>query len=464
MNFRVFNKDVPLHILLFVAGETVLIFGAVLLAAFLRLGSLEASILSKEVLEKSLLIVAACQISIYYNDLYNLRTFVTPLETALRLIKAIGIACICLALVCYLFPSIMIGSAVFFTSLFFLVLFISLWRLLYYFVLKNRMLSERLLIFGSGYLTRQVVNEIMDRPDSGYEIAGVIRENNSKVEGLVPRVPVFNMIGTLYDLATKLNAKKIVVAMDEKRGTLPTADLLYCKMKGMTIVEGETLYEELTGKLFVERLNPSWLIFSEGFRKSSFTRFSKRLTGSVLAATCLILTLPMAIFAIIAIKLDSPGPVFFRQTRLGEDGKTFQILKFRSMIHDAERVSGPRWATEEDERITRVGRVLRKYRLDELPQMWNVLKGDMSFVGPRPERPEFVESLSKQIPYYSERHTVKPGITGWAQVCYRYGASVNDSLEKLKYDLFYVKNMSMTFDLLIVIKTIKIVLLQTGAR
>jgi len=464
MNFRVFNKDVPLHILLFIAGETVLIYGAVLLSAFLRLGSLEASILSGQVLRKSILITAACQISIYYSDLYNLKAFVTPLETALQLTKAIGIACISLAIIYYLFPSLLIGSGVFFVALIFLVLFLSLWRLLYYFILKNRILSEKLLIYGSGHLTRQVVNEIMDRPDSGYEIAGVIRQNNSKIEGLVPSVPLISMNGSLYDLTTKLNAKKIVVTMDEKRGTLPTADLLCCKMKGVTIVEGETLYEELTGKLFVERLNPSWLIFSEGFRKSPLTRFSKRLTGSVLAAFCIIITLPLAILAMITIKLDSPGPIFFRQTRLGEDGRTFQILKFRSMINNAEGVSGPRWATEKDERITRVGAILRKYRLDELPQMWNVLKGDMSFVGPRPERPEFVKSLSKQIPYYSERHTVKPGITGWAQVCYRYGSSVDDALEKLKYDLFYVKNMSMTFDLLIMLRTIKIVLMQTGAR
>jgi exopolysaccharide biosynthesis polyprenyl glycosylphosphotransferase len=194
------------------------------------------------------------------------------------------------------------------------------------------------------------------------------------------------------------------------------------------------------------------------------TRFVKRITGFVMAGVLVLLTLPLIGIIALAIKLDSKGPVFFKQNRCGVEGRPFKVLKFRSMIDDAEASSGPRWATDDDWRITRVGRILRKYRLDELPQIWNVLKGEMSFVGPRPERPEFVEKLTEMIPYYSQRHTVKPGITGWAQVCYRYGSSVQDALEKLKYDLFYAKNMSLAMDVMIMLKTIKIVLLKSGAR
>lgn len=326
------------------------------------------------------------------------------------------------------------------------------------------MFTERVMMLGLGNLARQIIDEIKDRLDTGYQMAGVISPNSSSPSVVFSGIPLFSMDGNLCELADFLQAQKIIVAMDEKRGMLPTDQLLRCKMKGIKIVEGETLYEELTGKIFVEKLNPGWLIFSDGFRKSRITRLTKRVAGLVLASVGLVLTLPVIGLIALAIKLESKGPVFFRQDRCGKDGHVFKLYKFRSMIDDAEAGSGPRWAAEDDWRVTRVGRYLRKCRLDELPQMWNVLKGDMSFVGPRPERPEFASDLAEKIPYYSERHTVRPGITGWAQVSYRYGASVEESLEKLKYDLFYVKNMSLVLDLIIIFRTVKIVLLTSGAR
>ena len=235
-------------------------------------------------------------------------------------------------------------------------------------------------------------------------------------------------------------------------------------MSGMTILEGESFYEKWAGKILAENINPSWLIYSDGFRKSRFTKFIKRLTGLVLSSLGLLLALPVTAVIAIAIKFESRGPVIYRQKRCGQDGRIFNLCKFRSIIDNAEGSSGPVWAMDDDDRVTRVGKIIRKFRLDELPQLWNVLKGDMSFVGPRPERPEFVEELEKIVPYYSERHTVKPGITGWAQVSYGYGASVEDALEKLKYDLFYIKNMSMLFDFMVILKTAKIVIQQSGAR
>ncbi len=220
----------------------------------------------------------------------------------------------------------------------------------------------------------------------------------------------------------------------------------------------------LTGKLIVEQINPAWLIFSEGFHKSRIRRFLKRTTDLLLSITLLILLLPVIIITAVIIKIDSTGPVFFSQERVGENRKTYMVYKFRSMIAEAEKHSGPVWAQDGDDRITRVGSFIRKWRIDEIPQLINVLKGDMSFVGPRPEREFFVKELEDIIPYYGERFTVKPGITGWAQVSYGYGASVEDAIQKLNYDLFYIKNMSTFMDLMIVLRTIKIVLFSKGAR
>jgi sugar transferase (PEP-CTERM system associated) len=329
------------------------------------------------------------------------------------------------------------------------------------------MFTEKVMILGSGKLFREIIDEVTYRPDSGYQIAGVTSVNSATPLTLpqgIPHSSTNSTNGTLCELAESLHAKKIIVAMDERRGNLPTQELLHCRMKGIQVLEGATLYEQLTGKVFVEKLNPSWFIFSDGFRNSRMTRFTKRATGLVLASVCLLLMLPLIGIIALAIKLDSKGPVIFKQNRCGEGGRLFELCKFRSMIDNAEGACGPCWAADNDGRVTRMGRLLRKYRLDEIPQMWNVLKGDMSFVGPRPERPEFVRKLAEMIPYYRERLTVKPGITGWAQVSYRYGASVEDACEKLKYDLFYIKNMSFIMDLIIILKTAKIVLLKSGAR
>ncbi len=464
MILRLFSKDLPLGKLLFVVGEGLLIYVSVVLAAFVRFGSIETSFLSGEILGKAALILGVCQASLYYNELYDLKVTDTYLELGIRLTKAVGVASIVLAVIYYLIPQLLIGRDVFIISLVFLGLLLVSWRYAYHWVLRRRLFAERIMIVGHGTLCEEIIHEINSRPDSGYQIAGLVSTNANSPSNLPPDIPAFSMGASVCQLANDFDAKRIIVAMDERRGKLPTEDLLRCKMGGIQVQEGETLYEELTGRLFVENLNPSWLIFSDGFRKPRITRFVKRFTGSVIAGVLLLLTLPLVAIIAVAIKLDSKGPIFFKQERCGMDSRPFSLVKFRSMIHEAEALSGPVWATDDDWRVTRVGKILRKYRLDELPQIWNVLKGEMSFVGPRPERPAFVEKLSETIPYYSERHTVKPGITGWAQVCYQYGSSVEEALEKLKYDLFYVKNMSLAMDLMILFKTVKIVLLRSGAR
>jgi sugar transferase (PEP-CTERM system associated) len=327
------------------------------------------------------------------------------------------------------------------------------------------MFTEKILVLGSGEFSQKILSEVNGHRDSGYRLAGLITTNSERPCTLPTHIPILSLNdNNICTFAESQRVRKIVVAMDDRRGKLPINELLRCKMTGMTVLEGESFYEKITGKILAENLNPSWLIYSDGFRKSQLIRLRKRLGDVVLAGLGLLVSLPLTLLAAVAIKLDSKGPIIYKQKRCGQNGRIFELCKFRSMIDNAEAECGPVWALDNDCRITRVGKILRKFRFDEIPQMWNVLKGDMSFIGPRPERPEFVKELVRMVPYYSERHTVKPGITGWAQVSYGYAASVEDALEKLKYDLFYIKNMSLFMDFMIIFKTVKIVLQPSGAR
>ena len=271
---------------------------------------------------------------------------------------------------------------------------------------------------------------------------------------------------SLSDLALELGAEEIVIAMDDRRGNLPIRELLDCRLQGIEVIDLIEFLERETGKIRIDLVSPGWLIFSEGFRKTKFRQAVKRLMDVTVSAIALVFFLPMLIIVALLIKLEDGlrAPVLYRQLRVGHNGVPFNVLKFRSMVVDAEADGKAVWATENDNRVTRVGRVIRKLRLDELPQIFNVLPGQMSIVGPRPERPEFVDKLSESIPYYAERHTVKPGVTGWAQLRYSYGASEEDAAEKLKYDLYYVKNHTMLLDLLIILQTVEVMLWSKGAR
>jgi sugar transferase (PEP-CTERM system associated) len=260
------------------------------------------------------------------------------------------------------------------------------------------------------------------------------------------------------------NITLIIVAMDERRGAFPVDELLKCKVSGIDVQDGVNFYETITGKLIVERINPSWLIFSDGFKASFTRRIVKRALDLSCAVCGLIMLLPLLLITAVLIKLESKGPIFFAQERVGRWEKQFMLYKFRSMRKDAEEKTGPVWAEAEDPRITRVGRLIRKTRIDELPQLWNVLKGEMSIVGPRPERAFFVDQLKKRIPYYSQRFVVKPGLTGWAQILFTYGASEEDAAEKLRHELYYIKNMSTMMDIVIMLGTLKIVILGRGAQ
>ena len=323
---------------------------------------------------------------------------------------------------------------------------------------------ERVLIVGTGETARQVCRWITGANSTDHAVVGFAGDAEED-EGTVLAMGV--RVQTHYAaLATFApdRVDRVIVALDEKRGTLPVRQLMELRLRGIEIDEATSFLERACGKIAVETMLPSWLIFSEGFKSTPMRSFLKRTADIVLSSLLLLLTIPLMAFTAVLIKLDSRGPVLYRQSRLGRNGHNIELLKFRSMSEDAEMKSGPTWALENDPRVTRVGRVIRKLRIDELPQLLNVLRGEMSFVGPRPEREHFARLLDQKIPYYGLRLVTRPGLTGWAQVEYGYGATDEDALEKLKYDLYYIKNGNLLFDLWIVLKTVKVVLLGSGAR
>ncbi len=316
--------------------------------------------------------------------------------------------------------------------------------------------AGRVLLVGNGQLAQQMAGLIEEGSDR-FELAGRVEY---PAAGADDPVTTFGILET----AKRLDAGKVLISLTERRGVFPLQAMLDCKLSGIEVLDAPDMYERITGKLLIENITPSWFIFCHGFRVTPTLRAVKRAMDIVLSLVGLFLFAPFGLLVALAIKLDSPGPVFFRQVRVGQGDRHFELVKFRSMRQDAEKNTGAVWAQKNDARVTRLGRFLRKCRIDEIPQLLNVLKGEMSLVGPRPERPEFVEKLKERIPYYSERHYVKPGVSGWAQVCYPYGASVEDAVEKLRYDMYYIKNISVLLDIRVILKTVAVMLYCKGSR
>lgn len=464
MIIRIFELYIPIRKIAFFFLESAFIAGIVILGTYLRfLGDPISPYPYEYLILKVLLIVACVQLSLYYFDLYDLKVYRSNIELGIRLLQSLGVSSIFLAFLYYLFPFLIISRGIYLISLCFVGLVIVSWRFIYNYILRTRQLDQRIMIIGSGPLAKSIASEIVERMDSGFKIIGFITDNPEKVGEKLVNPSILGDQSQILDIAIREKVDRIIVAMEERRGKFPETQLLACKMRGIPVEEGIAFYEHLTGRMQVESLHPSFLIFSDGFKKSELTLWAKRVTGFTLSSIGLILLSPLILAVAILIKIDSQGPVFYKQERVGRGGKIFNLLKFRSMVENAE-TNGPVWAENDDKRVTRVGRWIRKWRIDEVPQMLNVVKGDMSFVGPRPERPYFVATLKKEIPFYDQRFSVKPGLTGWAQIKYRYGASKEDALEKLKYDLYYIKNLSSFFDLLIIFETIKVVLFGKGAR
>lgn len=465
----------------FVLGEALIIALGAVIAVYLRIGTTAELFSWRYSWPRLLLVPIILEVTFYYFDLHSFRVNRSFAWVTARVAQAMAVGTLTLAVIYYILPRLFLGRGVLLLSYFTITLLVLLWRGLYAWALSQRVFSTRLIIIGHGSLADSIIDEVISRSDNVYSVVCLVdlTPPRNRAEDapepaddidLMPhwasllRAELRHDADELAGLVRFTQADMIVVAADEKRGKLPLEGLLRCRVLGVPIITGEDFYEQISGRILAERIRPGWLIFSPGFTQSRARRFTKRLMDVTLSALGLALSLPLAVLTAVAVKLDSRGPVLFSQQRVGHNDRLFTIYKFRSMVQGAEDGSGPVWAQENDPRVTRVGRMIRKLRLDEIPQLWNVLRGDMSFVGPRPERPHFVDQLSAELPYYRERHTVKPGVTGWAQISYPYGSSVAAALEKLNYDLYYIKHSSFSMDVMIILRTIKIILFGGGGR
>jgi sugar transferase (PEP-CTERM system associated) len=451
---------------LLLLAEAALVYGAIISAVCLRVGIADApyELITKHGYWKAGVAMSFCLAAFYLFDLYDFIVMHDRRELVLRLIQALGLAWIALALAFYAYPGLMLGRSI---SLIALPLALSLmvgWRVSIHWFLGHPDIGERILIVGSGNLAVEVAREILSRPDAGYRIVGFVGTDSELLGKSLINPRVIGLTEQLGEIVKLEGIDRIVVAMGERRGLLPTDRLLQLSLAGeVSIEEGASFYERVTGRVSLNMIRPSWLIFSSRGRQAKLATLSREAVHWLVALLGLALSLPLVALTAILVKLDSRGPVFYKQDRVGKNGRTFVLVKFRSMRVDAEK-SGPVWASKSDDRTTRVGRIIRKVRIDEIPQFWNILRGEMSFVGPRPERPHFVAQLAEEIPYYEQRHLIAPGLTGWAQIKYPYGASIEDARQKLQYDLFYIKNHGLILDAIIMFETIKIILFGRGAQ
>ncbi len=454
--------------LLLIACEGAMILAAVVLAAWIRLGRDAADVMLRDQgLLKAILITLSCQFCFYYADLYDLRVVGDRRELFVRTLQALGAASLILAVFYYWIPALVIGRGVFIIAAGLVIVVTIGWRIAFVWVTRHVRPRERILLVGTSPAAVRFARELQDRQSElGVVIVGFADAGPEAAErGLeLSGSSIVHGIDDIPALVKSLSVDRVVVSLADARGRLPMDKLLQMRMAGVSFAQLPSVYEEYTGKIAVDNLRPSWLVFSDGFEKVTDTRGMKRLVDLAAASLVFLLALPLMVVAAAAIKISSSGPALYRQARVGLNGRVFTIVKFRSMQVDAEAGTGAVWSTPgRDSRVTAVGGFLRRSRIDELPQLWNVLRGDMSLVGPRPERPEFVEGLTENIPFYGLRHAVRPGLTGWAQVRYPYGASVEDALQKLQYDLFYIKNRSMALDLYIMFETLKTVVTRSGS-
>ena len=445
-----------------IVGDLLIAAGAFYLGVYLRFGGLEEGLMKyQDIVIRGMSFVLVPILCSFFIELYDQQKNRGKKEILLRCLIAGVLSLLVLSSIYYIIPetklwrgNLALSLLVFTTAQFF-------WHTTHTIFLGLPAFAKRVLILGIGQKAEHI-GSMIGATNHNYVLAGYI---DCPSEALA--VPAYQIVGdgeSIFEIAQKQRAQKIVISLSEKRGVLPLRDIMNCKLSGIDVLDAPSFYEEVMGKLFIEDTRPSWFIFSDGFRITALKKVYKRFFDIMCSLIGLTIASPLMLIAGILIKVNSSGPVFFRQVRVGEREKDFVLYKFRTMRQDAEQGTGAVWAKENDTRVTGVGNILRKTRFDEIPQLFNVLKGDMSLIGPRPERPEFVDKLKEIIPYYSERHFVKPGITGWAQVKYQYGASVEDAVEKLRYDLYYIKNLSFFLDMLIVLETVKVVLFGRGSR
>ncbi len=455
---RLFNHYLSLRVLVLTLVEALVLFQSLVVGFEIwTIGKALPAPITQAVLFALIMLLMMTALGLYeaYDESFRV--------TLQRIIVAYGLTLVTLSVVFYVFPQTYVERGVFAVASVFALAGEILVRLFFFRVTAAGLPRRRVLVLGNGVEAEQVIRFLNEGA----------RGRTIQYAGLYPVVPEKDANGKtrtinhdhLLRTIRDLNVGEIVIAVRERRGgVLPLRQLLDAKLRGIQVIDLATFYERELGMLYIDHIKASWLIFGEGFSQGLLRDVVKRVFDLFFGMLLLIVSLPVQLLAVLAIAIDSGMPILYRQERVGQGGRIFTIIKFRTMVDDAEKDGTPRWAQQGDSRITRVGRFLRFTRVDELPQLFNVLRGDMSFVGPRPERPFFVRHLLEDIPYYDLRHSVKPGITGWSQVRYPYGASVGDSMQKLQYDLYYVKNHSLFLDLLILVDTVQVVLLGKGAR
>jgi sugar transferase (PEP-CTERM system associated) len=464
--FRFFGKYVPRKTATLMVGETALIVLGLLLASWVRFqdqASFGHFLHDPSLPLKFALVIFVCLICFYYNDLYDLQVVSRRAELLIRLFQALGTASVILAVLYFCLPQMMLGRGIASLAAVFVSVLLAGWRLTVDLAGSVFRTQYRILVAGTGVPGIRLVRAILSHPELNFKVVGFLDEKGENIGKSLVNPGIIGGVKEIETLVERERIDRVILAFAERRGRMPLSELLHVRLAGVPVENAHTLYERITGRIMLDRLSPTSLILSEGFRKNLLLLLVKRCVDILVSTAALVLLSPLVLVTALAIRLDTKGPVLFHQQRVGLGGRTFTILKFRTMYQDAEREQ-PRWAAKDDYRITRVGRLLRPLRFDEVPQFINVLRGEMSLVGPRPERPEFVRMLEKQIPFYSERHSLRPGITGWAQIKFQYASSIEATKTKLEYDLFYIKHLSILLDILIIFQTVRVVLAARGAR
>jgi sugar transferase (PEP-CTERM system associated) len=463
---RIGGQYYPRKTLIIALSEGLVIMGSLLMATclrFLHWAAILDFLADRNNWYRFVAVAIICQLSLYYNDLYDLRATRNPSVLLIRSLRALGTSFIALAMLYYLFPHIRLERGIVALMAPLALSFIITCRLGVY---PSRGLArplERVLIMGTGPSAVGLTREILTRPELQCKIVGFLAEKGENIAKPLVNPGIIGGISQLEEIVDRECIDRVVISLGERRGVLPFQAMATLKLQGLPIEDAESVYERLTGRIMTDQLRPSWLILSDGFNKSRFLLAGKRAIDIFVSAILLALTAPIMLLIALALLLEDGTPILFRQERIGLGGRAFQILKFRSMRLGAEK-GRPQWTVDGDPRITRVGRFIRKYRLDELPQFINILRGEMSLVGPRPEVPYFCELLEKEIAFYNQRHVVRPGLTGWAQVKYQYGATLEEAKTKFEFDLFYIKHLSLMLDLAIIFETAKVVIWGRGAK
>ena len=458
---RLLNVYYPTRTVILFLCEALVVGSCFLLATVIALGQ-EASLAL--VYEQGLLKIAGITVLTivlsYYFDLYEPQIVSVPLEIYFRILLVLGFDCFVLSLVLYFYPDADIGQYVYPIGFALLSPVLIAWRRIYGRMVSHKFFREKVYVLGAGEQARSIVGTIRTRPDIGMEVVGWKDLHLEKPER--KKIWVEDLAGLAEERGV-IGVNRIIVAVEDSRDELPVQELLGLRFRGITVEKVGDLRERLSGKIQLDGLHPSNFLYGEGFRIKPSQQLTRQMVSTLAATMGLLLFAPFFPFVVLAVRMSSKGPIFFRQTRIGVGGREFKVIKFRTMFTDAE-AAGAKWATKNDPRVTKIGMFMRKTRIDEVPQLWNVLKGDMGFVGPRPERPEFVPWLAENLPFYYLRNLIRPGLTGWAQVRYGYGATLEETREKLEYDLYYVKHMSLGLDLLIMFETIKTIVRRRGAQ